>query len=167
MKIPSTTSIASGTALSLKHARTREAGFTLMETTIALVLLMIVGLGAASLFTYSIYNNSAGSDRATALAVAQQAMEQLRNTDFNLTTTDASLAAGTYTQTGVIRDGREFTVVKIIDDDPATTAVDVNTATTLKKITVSVTAKSIGRGWATGAFATITLVSQRAKCDYK
>ena len=167
MKRPSTTSIDSGIPSSLKNARRGEAGFTLMETTIALVLLMIVGLGAASLFAYSIYNNSAGSDRATALAVAQQAMEQLRNTDFNLTATDASLAAGTYTQTGVIRDGREFTVVKIIDDDPATAAVDVNAATTLKNITVSVTAKSIGRGWATGAFATITLVSQRAKCDYR
>jgi len=138
-----------------------------METTIALVLLLIVGLGAASLFSYSIYNNSASSDRATALAVAQQAMEQLRNADFNLTTTDASLNGGTYTQTGVIRDGRQYTVVKIIDDNAATAAVDIDAATTLKKITVRVTANSIGRGWATGAFATITLVSQRAKCDYK
>jgi Tfp pilus assembly protein PilV len=147
--------------------RRGEAGFTLVEATIALVLLLIVGLGAASLFAYSIYNNSAGSDRATALAVAQQAMEQLRNADFNLTTTDASLNGGTYTQNGVIRDGRQFTVVKVIDDNVATDTVEVNAATTLKKITVRVTANSIGKGWATGAFATITLVSQRAKCDYK
>ena len=147
--------------------RRGEAGFTLVEATIALVLLLIVGLGAASLFAYSIYNNSAGSDRATALAVAQQAMEQLRNADFNLTTTDATLNGGTYTQNGVIRDGRQFTVVKIIDDNAATDTVEVNAATTLKKITIRVTANSIGRGWATGAFATITLVSQRAKCDYK
>lgn len=147
--------------------RPSEAGFTLMETTIALVLLLIVGLGAASMFAYSIYNNSAGSDRATALAVAQQAMEQLRNADFNLTRTDASLNGGTYTQNGVIRDGRQFKVVKIIDDNVATAAVDVNAATTFKKITVTVTANSVGKGWASGSFATITLVSQRAKCDYQ
>jgi Tfp pilus assembly protein PilV len=138
-----------------------------METTIALVLLLIVGLGAASLFAYSIYNNSAGSDRATALAVAQQAMEQLRNADFNLTTTDASLNGGTFTQNGVIRDGRQFKVVKIIDDNVTTSAVDVNAATTLKKITVTVTANSVGKGWASGALSTITLVSERAKCDYQ
>jgi Tfp pilus assembly protein PilV len=144
-----------------------EAGFTLMETTIALVLLLIVGLGAASLFSYSIYNNSAGSDRATALAVAQQAMEQLRNADFNLTNTDASLNGGTYTQNGVIRDGRQFKVVKIIDDNVATSAVEVNAATTLKRIEITVTANGMGKGWASGALSTITLVSQRAKCDYQ
>jgi len=148
-------------------ASANEAGFTLMETTIALVLLLIVGLGAASLFAYSIYNNSAGSDRATALAVAQQAMEQLRNADFNLTTTDASLNGGTYTQNGVLRDGRQFKVVKIIDDNVTTSALEVNAASTLKKITVTVTANSVGKGWASGNLATITLVSQRAKCDYK
>ena len=150
-----------------ERSRPEEGGFTLMETTISLVLLLVVGLGAASLFSYSIYNNSAGSDRATALAVAQQAMEQLRNADFKVGVTDASLNAGTYTQTGVIRDGRRFTVVKIIDDNPATPAVDVNPSTTLKGITVRVTANSVGRGWASGAFATMTLVTQRARSDSK
>lgn len=150
-----------------ERSRRQEGGFTLMETTIALVLLLVVGLGAASLFSYSIYNNSAGSDRATALAVAQQAMEQLRTADFKISTTDASLNAGTYTQNGVIRDGRRFTVVKIIDDNPATPAVDVNPSTSLKGITVRVTANSVGRGWASGAFATMTLVTQRTRSDAK
>jgi hypothetical protein len=36
-----------------------------VETTIGLLLMTIVGLGAMSLSMFAIYNNSGGSDRAT------------------------------------------------------------------------------------------------------
>ena len=142
-----------------------EAGFTLLEATIALVLMMIVALGSASLFTFSIYNNSGGSDRATSLAIAQQAVEGLRSATFNSTTTDAILTGGSTTQTGVIRDGRRFNITRVIDDDPTTAAIDVSATTNLKTITVTVVPQSIGGGWAFGAGGTVTLVTQRSRTD--
>lgn len=142
-----------------------ENGFTLLETTIALVLMMIVALGSASLFSFSIYHNSGGSDRAVAMAVAQQAMEALRSARFTSTSIDPTLNAGTITQTGVVRDGRLFNVTRIVDDNPATPAIETDVNSTLKRITVSVTPQSIGRGWAAGAGGTITLITQRSMAN--
>jgi type II secretory pathway pseudopilin PulG len=143
----------------------REAGFSLIEAVIALLLMMIVALGSASLFSFSIYNNSGGSDRATSLAIAQEALEVLRSAQFNTTTTDASLSGGTTEQAAVVRDGRTFRVTRIIDDLPSTAGMDINPATTLKGITVTVVPQSIGRGWAFGAGGTVTLITQRSKTD--
>ena len=70
-------------------SRKGEAGFSLMETAIAMVLLAIIGLGIASVFFYAAKNNVSAGDRQLAMAVAQQRMEQLRNLVF----TDANLAA--------------------------------------------------------------------------
>src|SRR6185503_14091235 len=128
-----------------------EEGFSLIETTIAMLLMLIVALGSASLFSFSVYNNSGGSDRAVSLAIAQQAMEALRGATFNGTTTDARLNAGTTTQNGVIRDGRSFTVTKTVVDN----------STTLKTITITVRTQAIVTGWGSGAGGTITLMSQR------
>jgi type II secretory pathway pseudopilin PulG len=62
-----------------RRARRGEEGFTLLETVIAMIVMMTVGLGASALFLYSITNNSAAGARAQALAVAQQEMERLRS----------------------------------------------------------------------------------------
>ena len=132
-----------------------EGGFTLLETTIAMVLMMIVALGAASVFAFSVYNNSGGSDRAVSIALAQQALEALRGATFNGTTTDARLAAGTVVQNGVIRDGRTFRITKVVTDN----------STTLKTITITVQSQSIVSGWASGAGGTITLIAQRSRAD--
>ncbi|HEV8366514.1 MAG TPA: type II secretion system protein [Pyrinomonadaceae bacterium] len=142
-----------------------QSGFTLLEVTIALVLMMIVALGSASLFSFSIYNNSAGSDRASALAIAQEAFETLRSAQFDPTTTSALLAGGSSVQSNIVRSGRVFVLTKTIDDNPSTTAVDVNTASTLKLITVSVTPESIGRGWGSGNTGTVTLMTQRTMAE--
>ena len=135
--------------------QTGEQGFSLIETTIAMLLMLIVALGSASLFTFSIYNNSGGSDRAVSLAIAQQAMEALRGANFNGTTTDARLNAGTVVQSGVIRDGRSFNVTRTVVDN----------STTLKSITITVSSQNIVTGWASGAGGTITLISQRTRAD--
>jgi Tfp pilus assembly protein PilV len=57
-------------------------GFTLIETCIALVLLMIILSGVAPLCVYAIKYNSAAAIRAGALTVAQRKLEQLRATSF-------------------------------------------------------------------------------------
>jgi Tfp pilus assembly protein PilV len=76
--------------LGSKH-RTDERGFSLLEAVIAMLLMTVIALGSASLFSYSIYNNSGASDRATSIAIAQEALELLRSAQFNSTTTDATL----------------------------------------------------------------------------
>ena len=153
-----------------------ERGFTLIETAIALVILMVMALGSASLFAYSVYNNSGGSDRAQTLALAQQAMERLRHARFSLGGTDAILAAGVQPAQIVRRGGqnpqdpqdptgRSFRIVATIDDNPATAAVDVNTLTTLKSISVTVTPLGAGASWATGTGGAVTITTLRSKAD--
>lgn len=144
--------------------RVGESGFTLIEAIIALLLMLIVALGSASLFSFSIYNNSGGSDRATSLAIAQQALESLRSAQFNATTTDPSLVGATTVQT-ILVEGRTFRLTRTIDDLPATTALDVDPTTNLKGITITVVPQSIGRGWAFGAGGTVTLMTQRSRTD--
>ncbi len=142
-----------------------ERGFSLLEACIALLLMMVVALGSASLFSFSIYNNSGGSDRATGMAIAQEALERLRSAEFSSTATDANLTGGTTIQAGILKDGRLFRLTRTIDDDPTTAAVDVNAASTFKSITVAVMPESIGGGWAFGAGGTVTLFTQRARTD--
>lgn len=132
-----------------------QQGFTLLETVIALLLMLIVALGSASLFSFSIYNNSGGSDRAVSLAVAQQALEILRTAPFNSANTDVRLSAGTVIQNNVNINGRSFKITKIVTDN----------SSTLKAITITVQTQSIVRGWASGAGGTVTLMTQRTRAD--
>lgn len=137
-----------------------EGGFTLIETAIALLIMMIVVLGVASLFAFSIYNNTSATDRTQTLAVAQQTLETLRIARFSNTETDSILSAGTITQ-HVTRGGHEgtgsrpYTIVSTI----------VDTTPTIKTITVSVTPIGAGASWATGMAASVTIVTQRAMTD--
>lgn len=133
-----------------------EAGFSILETAIALVLMSIVGLGAASLFYYSIRNTVTAADRELAMAVAQQKMEQIRNTDF----LDAGLTAGTPTPQTITRAGRQYTVTTTIAD-----ANVVDGQATTKIITVRVSPVSDMSSWSssiTSIFGSVTLVAQRS-----
>ena len=137
------------------NGHSSEQGFTLLETMIALVLMMIVALGSASLFSFSIYNNSGGSDRAVALATAQQALEILRTAPFSTANTDVRLNAGTVVQNNVFVNQRYFKITKTITDN----------SSTLKSITLTVQSQSIVKGWASGAGGTVTLMTQRTRAD--
>jgi Tfp pilus assembly protein PilV len=141
-----------------------QRGFSMLEATIALLLMLVVALGSASLFSFSIYNNSGGSDRATSLAIAQQALEVSRSAQFNSTTTDASLNGGPTVQ-DVVRDERRFTLTRTVDDNPATVATEIIPNTNLKRITITVVPRSIGRGWAFGAGGTVNLYTLRSRSD--
>lgn len=160
-------------ASSSKTKRLEEHGFTLVETAIALLIMMIASLGAAFLFAYSINNNSGANDRAQALVRAQQRLEQLRDARFAATATDTLLAGGTTTlnvdSTGTTPCGsgqRCYTVETVIDDDPSTPdTVDVSSASRFKSIRVSVTPQGAGPAWARGAGGRVTLVTQRARVN--
>lgn len=133
-----------------------EAGFSILETAIALLLMTIVGLGAASLFYYSARNLSTAGDRTLSMAVAQQKMEQLRNVDFS----DSSLSATAGATTTITRSGRQYTVLTTITDSNV-----INGSATVKTITVKVSPVSdTSGGFATNLntyFGSVTLMAQR------
>ena len=136
----------------------RESGFTVLETAISLLLMAVVGLGAASLFFYAAKNLVSAGDRELAMAVAQQRIEQLRNVAFN----DSSLAPTSSggTAATVIRAGRTYTVTTTITD-----SVVVAGQATAKSITIQVRPDSDSSTWArtvSSVFGSVTLVSERS-----
>jgi Tfp pilus assembly protein PilV len=126
----------------------QEHGFTILETAIAMVIMMVAVLASASLFAYSIQNNSGANDRELAMAVAQQQMEQLRNVSFTDSSLTATATAGVTTT--VTRAGRQYTVVTTITDSNT-----VNGLPTIKTITIQVTPTG-------SALGSVTLLTQRA-----
>ena len=117
-----------------------EQGFTLIETTIAMVIMMIAALGVASLFTYSITYNSGGNDRAVAISIAQQHIEQLRNVSF--TDTILNVSAATVLSPDTVSNGRTYQVTRTVTGSNN----NVSGNPTLKTITIQVTPMS--PGWA-------------------
>lgn len=117
------------------HAR----GFTLLETSIALLILMIALLGLSAVFVHGINYNSAAHVRTVAMALAQQRMEGLRGGSF-----EEVLAAN---EPDVESVGYHFDV-----------STAVSTSGNLRTVTVRVTPKS-GAPWAR---LPVVLVSQRA-----
>ena len=131
--------------------RKNERGFTLVETTISMVVMMVAGLAVSSLFVFSTQNNVGGNERALAMAVAQQQMEQLRSVSFDSTL----LNAGTTTST-VRSSDRDYTVVKAITDDINPN----NSVKQLRRITITVTPVGGARGnWTR---TPVTLVALRS-----
>src|SRR5688572_4903337 len=90
-----------------RHDKQDERGFTLVETCISMVVMMIAGLAISSLFVFSLQNNVGGGDRVLAMAVAQQQLEQLRSVAYD----DTTLTVGTTTST-VTSGGRDTAVAK-------------------------------------------------------
>lgn len=125
--------------------RRQERGFTLMETTTALLVMMIGGLGICAVFAYAIKNNTGSRDRAAAIAVAQQQMERYRQ----LTFLDAALTAGPTTTATVENAGRTYQVRTTITD----------TTTSLKTIAIEVTPLLGTDPWALG---TVRISVQRS-----
>jgi prepilin-type N-terminal cleavage/methylation domain-containing protein len=137
--------------------QSKDAGFTLLETCIAMVLLAIVGLGVASCFFYAANNNTSTSDREVAMAVAQQQMEQYRNLPF----ADAGLAATPNggTTAVITRARRNYQVLTTITDSN----LQNGTART-KTIQIRVVPVSDGSAWArniASVFGSVTIVCQR------
>ena len=117
-----------------------ERGFTLIETSIALVILMVAGLGVASLFTFSIQYNTGGNDRALAISIAQQQIESLRSVAF----TDPTLhvSAATVLSPDIVSNGRTYRVTKTVTGSNN----NVSGNPTSKTITIQVNPTS--SGWA-------------------
>lgn len=149
------------------EATGRQAGFTLLEAAFALVVLMVIGLGIASLFTYSISANVRADDRELAMAIAQKRMEWIRTIPFTTQTRavafsfpDGGLqatATGGVTET-LTNAGRSYVVNTVIQDLSFVPAGNHDAgAPTVKRIQMSVT--PLG---AATAFETVTVATQRS-----
>jgi len=130
-----------------------EGGFTLIETSIAMVVMMVAALACSSLFVFSIQNNVGGSERALSMAVAQQQLEQLRSVDYK----DSTLSDLT-TNFSVTTGGRTYNVQRVV----VTEKNSNNTSKELKKITVTVTPQAAGPNWTR---TPVVLVSYRSTTD--
>jgi Tfp pilus assembly protein PilV len=127
-----------------------QGGFTLVETSIAMVVMMVGALACASLFVFSVNNNVGGTERALSMAVAQQQLEQIRSVTYE----DSTLNAGT-TNLTVNTGGRTYNVQRVVADDLNTD----NSAKKLKRITVTVTPQAAGPNWTR---TPVVLVSYRS-----
>ena len=147
-------------------AKAGQRGFTILEAAIALVVLMVIGLGIASLFTYAVSANARADDRELAMAIAQERMEWMRTIPYTTQTRDVAYA---YTQGGlqataadgvadtVVSAGRTYTVVTIIQDLSVVPAGNPDEgSTTVKRIQISVTPQFGGN------FDTVTLTTLRS-----
>jgi Tfp pilus assembly protein PilV len=150
-----------------RNVRRQEAGFSLLEAAISLVILMIVGIGVASLFTYAIKANSNANDRELSLAIAQKRMEWLRTIPFTTQTRhvtfsfpDGGLAATSSVGVNetVTNAGRSYLVNTVIQDVSVVPAGQPDAGEpTVKSIQISVTpAGSIT------SFDTVTVRTQRS-----
>ena len=128
-----------------------ERGFTLVETSISMVVMMVAGLAVSSLFVFSMQNNVGGNERALAMAVAQQQLEQLRSVSFE----DATMGVGTTTST-ITNGEHNYTVSKTIANETNPNG----SAKSLRKITIVVT--PLGGSHGEWTRTPVTLVSLRS-----
>jgi len=134
-----------------------QQGFTLMETSIAMVVMMVGALGIASLFVFSTQNNVGGSERALAMAVAQQQLEQIRSVTYEDTTLDVG------TTTSTVRSAEQnYTVQRTVAQE---TNAD-GSAKQLKKITIRVTPNVGGPAWLNTAVVLVSFRSTLATGSY-
>jgi len=140
-----------------RELRAAESGFTLLETTIAMLVMTVVGLGVASAFFYAVSNTANAADREMAMAVAQQRLEQLRSVAFADATMNATSAPAVTT---VTRAGRTFSITTTIAD-----ANVVAGQATLKTVTIKVIPQASSQSWTTAnnsLFGSVTLVTERS-----
>jgi len=112
-----------------------DRGFTLIETCIAMVMLMIVVCGVLPLGVYAIKYNSAAAIRAGAVTAAQRKLEQLRASSFTSCTSSSEVVTVGPTES------QSYTV--------DVTVTDVTTA--LKSIRITVTPQ--GRSTSGGVYS--------------
>jgi Tfp pilus assembly protein PilV len=145
------------TQKTVRQDKQGERGFTLIETTISMVVMMIAGLAVSSLFVFSLQNNVGGADRALAMAVAQQQLEQLRSVAYEDTTLNVGATTSTITNAG-----RDYTVVKTI----ALETNDDTSSKQLKRITLVVTPLDGGPAWTRSAVTLVTFRSSLASGNF-
>ena len=102
-----------------------------------MVVMLVGALACSSLFVFSTRNNIGGGERALAMAVAQQQLEQIRSVSYE----DTALDVGTATST--VQSGeRNYTVAK--NRSPGN-GNERRQPQAVEKITITVTPQAGGR----------------------
>ena len=138
--------------------KSAEAGFSLIEVSIAMVVFLIAVLGVFISFAYAVSYNSGNASRAQALALLQQKVEKMRSARFVPTSTDTSLKGGVKAAEVVTApDGNLYSLQVTVDDDPFTEDVQVDDLTRFKEVRVTVSLEAPTPGWQTSVPATVIL----------
>ncbi|HVF30999.1 MAG TPA: prepilin-type N-terminal cleavage/methylation domain-containing protein [Pyrinomonadaceae bacterium] len=149
--------------------RANDAGLTLIEVVIALLIIMICLLSVATVFTFAITQNAANKSRAQALAVLQQEAERIRSAKFNANATDNILLGGTQAQRIVTAEnGNTFLVDISVDNAPDVPLIQNETYVclspqgtqipcALKEIAIVVSFAAPTPGWQTAVPASIII----------
>jgi len=135
-----------------------QQGFSLVETSIAMVVMMVGALAMSSLFVFSMRNNVGGSERAMAMAVAQQQLEQIRSVAYE----DTTLNVGKITSTIRSAD-RNYAVQRVVAEETNSDG----SSKQLKKITITVTpVQASGPNWINSSVVLVSLRSTLNTGDY-
>lgn len=136
-----------------------DAGFSLVEVAVALVILMIAMLGVVMAFGYAIRYNAGNYTRAQSLAIIKRESERIRSAKFTPSGTDPDLAGGVHADTvAQLADGSRFLITTTVDNDPYTGGVqDESVATSYKEITITARPEQAGATWRTAPSATVVL----------
>jgi type II secretory pathway pseudopilin PulG len=135
-----------------------QAGFTLVEAVMAVVIMLITLLGVFSVFTYAVVYNTGNNTRSQALSVLQREIELIRSAKFTPAVTDSTITGGVKAAKNVTSaDGSSYKVEVTVDDDPATTGIQTDLTKTIKEITVTVTPTYKVSNWQT-AVATSVII---------
>jgi type II secretory pathway pseudopilin PulG len=152
-----------------------SAGFSILETVVAMVIILIALLGALQAINYSIIYNAGNATRAQNLAILQQEVERLRAAKFTPAGVDSAAPPGTGPcRTDAQRDitggvkpnctvttssGGRFLVSTAVDDNPfnGPNTYDVDATARIKEITVQVKLDSPSPGWQMAVPAKVVL----------
>ena len=147
----------------------KARGFTLLEICIAMSVMLIVGLGAVSLFFYAVRYNSGATDRTNELAILQRQVETYRALQCDsaqmaaqaaattLVTTQASSGTNANNTNSTAGDSRSYDLTTTIEDLTTYTGGPVMQ----KRITLTVKARNSNRSQNDWRNAAMTVVVRR------
>lgn len=147
-------------SLENKQKTNRQAGFSLIEVVVALLVMTVFLLGSLAVFTYAVQYNRGNNLRSQAITVLQKEAEVYRSDKFVPSYTHPDLVAGTKTaKDAQSADNSWFTVSTTVDNDPATGGIQTTneSTTTLKEIKITVTPKYATANWEKAVVTTATI----------
>lgn len=109
-------------------ARRNDGGFTLVEVLMALLILAIVALGVAGMFSHAMVVNASGYDYAQLASEARFVLEELRARPFTDPTLDATTGR-TWIPQNAVYSNRDFTATYSVTEYSITNWTDLSSAT--------------------------------------
>jgi type II secretory pathway pseudopilin PulG len=141
-----------------------EAGFSLVELVIAILVMTVMLLGTLTVFTFAVQYNRGNNLRSQALSVLQQEAEIYRSSKFTPAVTDATLLGGVKTtKIATAADGTAYLVNTTVDNDPATSGIQSSetmpsgSPCTLKEIKITVTPQNAQAAWQRAVVAEVVI----------